>query len=98
MKRLTAYLKGKMTESKVSNSEKRVELAIETAKLNFKSSKEELQLKLENTIEKLGEPKDVYSTLQELVSIYQDIDDAETGIAILERLEKYLNEDIKVKE
>lgn len=96
MKKLVAYLKGKLEEKKVDNKVKRVEIALNSAELNFKSQKDDNEIKLDEIIEKFDDKEaDVESLITEISDTMDLVDEAKEGLKKIERIRKFLFEDIK---
>lgn len=91
MKKLIAYLKDKFEEKKMNNKVKRVELALQAAELNFKSQKDDNEIKLEEILEKFKDPEaDVNVIITEISKIMDKVDEAKEGLAKIERIKDYL--------
>lgn len=98
MKRLTAYLKGKIEEIKVSNREKRIMSALDAAKLNFEDAIMDADLKIDSLTEKLGSTEDVNKIIQEISDLIGNKEDAQKGLERIETIKKYFNEEVKNNE
>ena len=92
MTRLEAALKGET--KKLENKVKRIKLAIETAKLNFKTQKEDAEMELEETMAAFKEG-DVEVILKRLNNNLEEIESAEAGLSRIEKLEKLLFEEVQ---
>ena len=96
MKKLVAYLQGKLEERKAENKVKRVEIALNSAELNFKSQKDDNEVKLEELMEKFKDPDaKVEDVISEISRTMDNIDDAEEGLKKIERIRAFLLEEIK---
>lgn len=96
MKKLAAFLKGKLEDRKIANKVKRVELSLQAAELNFQSAKEDNEIKLEELIEKFNDPEeDVNAVITEISETMDAIDEASEGLTKIQRIKDYLLEDIK---
>lgn len=98
MKRLTAYLKGKIEEIKVNNREKRIMSALDAAKLNFEDAIMDADLKIDSLTEKLGSTEDVNKIIQEISDLIGSKEDAQKGLERIETIKKYFNEEVKNNE
>lgn len=96
MKKLVAYLQGKLEERKAENKVKRVEIALNSAELNFKSQKDDNEVKLEEIMEKFNSPEaEVEKIISEISSTIDRIDDAEEGLKKIERIRVFLLKEVE---
>jgi len=98
MKRITAYLKGKIEEIKCTSREKRVNSALEAAKINFEEQIADADTKIDKLMSELGTTDDVQSIIQQLSDCMDDKEDAERGIKRLEEIKAFMNEEVETKE
>lgn len=95
MKKLVAILKGKLEEKKIENKVKRVEIALNSAEVNFKSQKDDSEIKLSETIEEFNDSeKSVEEIINNLSEILDNIEEAEAGLKRVKELREYLFENI----
>lgn len=91
MKKLVALLQGKLEEKRVENKVKRVKLALDSAKLNFQSQKDEAELKLDECLEAFCEKDcNVEEVITNLSETLDFLDDAEAGLEKVEKISKLL--------
>lgn len=64
MKRITAYLKGKLEEIKCSSREKKVNSALEAARINFEEQISDADIKIDKLMREIGESDDIQSIIQ----------------------------------
>ena len=96
MKKLVAYLKGKLEERKVDNKVKRVEVALNSAELNFKSQKDDNEIQLEEVLEQFNNPDvSIEEIIRNISDIMDNIDEAKEGLEKIERIKKFLFEESK---
>lgn len=97
MKRICAILKEKLEDVKLENKVKRVTNALNTAKTNAESDLMEVDDQMSNVLETLKDkdvtPNEVINKLAELINRKKEI---EEGIANIELVDKYINEEIDV--
>lgn len=94
MKRLIAYLSNKTESLKVSNREKRINLALSSAKINFEEQKDTAQVKLEELTEELATTNDVNSIIKQISEQMDIMEEAQLGIERLKKIKEYFEEDI----
>lgn len=98
MKRVIAILKGKLEDVKLENKVKRITSNINNAKLNAETELLELDSKMDEITDKLGEKDanitDIICQYQAVVNRRKEIKD---GLDTISEIEKYLNEEITVK-
>lgn len=96
MNKLTALLSGKLEEKRVENKVKRVKIAIESAKLNFQSQKDEAELKLDECLDKFCEKDcNVEKTIESINNTLTLLEDAEAGLARIEKINSLLFAEVK---
>ena len=97
MKRICAILKEKLEDIKLENKVKRVTNALNTAKTNAESDLMEVDDQMSSVLETLKDkdvtPNEVINKLAELINRKKEI---EEGIANIELVDKYINEEIDV--
>ena len=97
MKRITAILKEKLEDVKLNNKVQRVTNALNTAKTNAESDLMEVDDQMSGVLETLKDkdvtPNEVINKLVELINRKKEI---EEGIANIELVDKYINEEIDV--
>jgi hypothetical protein len=98
MKRITAYLKGKIEVIKCASREKRVNSALEAAKINFEEQIADADTKIDKFMSELGTTDDVQSIIQNLSDCMDDKEEAERGIKRLEEIKSFMNEEVETKE
>ena len=95
MKRITAYLKGKMEDIKCMSREKRVNSALEVARLNFEEQIADADVKIDKLMGEIGESDDIQSIIQEISDCMDDKEEAERGIKRLEEIKAFMDEEIQ---
>lgn len=91
MKRLIAILKGKLEERKVENKVKRVEIALNSAEINFKSQKDDNEIKMAELLEAFNSPNEsVEGVINKLSETMDAVEEAERGLARIKKLKDYL--------
>lgn len=96
MKKLVALLQGKLEEKRVENKVKRVKIALDSAKLNFQSQKDEAELKLDECLEAFCEKDcDVECAISELSNTLNCLEEAEAGLERVEKINKLLFEEVE---
>lgn len=97
MKRIIAAFQNKLESMKAERNMKRVFRATETASDNAKDKIEEIDAQMSDLVESLPACTDFNGFIQKLSDLMEE---QETQKAIIERLakiDKYLNEDVKVQ-
>lgn len=89
MTKLEAILKGKFEERKIENKIKRVKLALDSAKLNFKSQKDDNTINLDSALESLKD-SDVNATISKISDILDNIEEANNGLKRIAEIETLL--------
>lgn len=95
MKRITAYLKGKIEDIKCVSREKRVNSALEAAKINFEEQISDADIKIDKFMRELGTTDDVQSIIQEISDCMDDKDEAERGIKRLDEIKAFMDEEVQ---
>lgn len=98
MKRITAYLQGKVGQIKAANKEKRIFAAINMARLNKEAEAEEAEAGIERSLDRLAEQDDIASTIQRLSDFIEAKEEAGRALERLGRIKAMLEEDINVEE
>lgn len=99
MKKIEAILKGLIEDQKVKNKVKRIELALQTAELNFKTAKDDNELLIDDILEKLNNPENkVETVISELSEAMNAIEEAELGIKRVDSIKKLLFTEVQDKE
>lgn len=98
MKRIIAILKDKLEDVKLDNKVKRVESALNNAKLNAETELLGIEDKMTATVEKLTERdvnvNEVITELQNCINRKKDI---EEGLDTIKEISAYLDEELSVK-
>lgn len=97
MKRITAYLQGKVGQIKAANKEKRIFAAINMARLNKEAEIAEAEAGIESCIGRLAEQDDIASSIQRLSDFIEAREEAERAVERLGRIKAMLEEDVKVE-
>lgn len=95
MKRITAYLKGKMEDIKCMSREKRANSALEVARLNFEEQIADADVKIDKLMGEIGESDNIQSIIQEISYCMDDKEEAERGIKRLEEIKAFMDEEIQ---
>lgn len=98
MKRITAYLKGKIEHIKCASREKRVYSAIDAANINFEEQIADADTKIDNLLEKISTTDNVQSVIQQISDCMDDKEEAQRGIKRLEQIKKFLDEEVENEE
>lgn len=98
MKRITAYLRGKIESIKCASREKRVNAAIEAARINFEEDIADAETRTGKLMEELGTTDDVTAVIQKISDCMDDKEEAQRGMERLEEIKVFLNEEIKTDE
>lgn len=98
MKRITAYLQGKVGHIKAANKEKRIFAAINMARLNKEAEIAEAEAGIENCLSRLAEQDDIGASIQRIADLMEAKEEAERGIERLGRIKAMLEEDVKTEE
>jgi len=98
MKRIIAILKGKLEDVKLDNKVKRIESALNNAKLNAETELLGIEDEMQSVIESLTNTdvniNGVISKLQSCINRKKEIND---GLGTIEEISKYLNDETDVK-
>lgn len=97
MRRLEAFLKNTLEKIKVSNREKRIESALNAAKINAEEKEMDARLQLDNLGEKLADTENVQNILLQMSEQMDIIEEAQLELKRVEEIKKYLNESIEVE-
>lgn len=98
MKRLTAYLKGKVASMKAVNREKKVSSVLNAAKINFEEQRDDATLKIDDLTASLADCESVTEVIQKISAEMDKKEEAERGIERINKIEAYFNEDVKTEE
>lgn len=98
MKRLTAYLSGKVEAIKAKNREKKVESALNAATINFEEQRDDATLKIEDLTASLANCDSVTNVIQEISEQIDIKEEAERGIERVAKIREYFNEEVEVEE
>ena len=98
MKRITAYLKGKIEHIKCASREKRVYSAIDAANINFEEQIADADTKIDNLLEEISTTDNVQSIIQQISDCMDDKEEAQRGIKRLEQIKKFLDEEVENEE
>lgn len=93
MKNIERILKGASENTRTEFATRRIKTALEVAKLN---AQEELADAEERKATYEAEDRDAECVICDLVNIFTDIDDAKRTIEMVEKVEKFLNEDVEI--
>lgn len=96
MKRLKAFLTGKVVAVKATNRENKIKSSLNASKVNFEEQRDDAILEIEKLTESLATCEKVESVLQ-AISEQMDIrDEAIRGIERVEEISNYFEEEIEV--
>ena len=98
MKRITAYLQGKIEHIKCASREKRVYSAIDAANINFEEQIADADTKIDNLLEEISTTDNVQSIIQQISDCMDDKEEAQRGIKRLEQIKKFLDEEVENEE
>lgn len=98
MKRITAYLKGKIEHIKCASREKRVYSAIDAANINFEEKIADADTKIDSLLEEISTTDNVQSVIQQISDCMDDKEEAQRGIKRLEQIKKFLDEEVEDEE
>lgn len=98
MKRIIAILKGKLEDVKLDNKVKRIESALNNAKLNAETELLGIEDEMQSVIESLTNTdvniSNVINKLQSCINRKKEIND---GLDTIKEISKYLNDETDVK-
>lgn len=97
MKRIEAFFSDKVDSLKRSIRLRKVEAALNNAKLNFEEDKRTAELKMEEFAIKLTDADCVDDVLKELFNCQATIDRCKTGIKRVEDIRAYFDAEVEVK-
>lgn len=95
IERLLMYLKDHLTDALLSTREKKIKVALESAKINAEELKVTTQQKLENLAYDLTTTDDITSTLQKMSEMFDKLETAETELKRIEQIKNFLKEEIE---
>jgi hypothetical protein len=98
MKRLTAYLSGKVEAIRVKNREKKVDSALNAATINFEEQRDNATLKIGDLTASLADCESVTNVIQEISEQIDIKEEAERGIERVNKIREYFNEEVEVEE
>ena len=97
MKRILAILKDKLEDAKLDNKVKRINNALEAAKLNAETDLMESEAKLDEAIAKLSEGAEASTVINELKAAFEKKESIAESLKTIEAIKNYLNEEVTVK-
>ena len=97
MKRIEAFFSDKVDSLKRTIRLRKVEAALNNAKLNFEEEKRTAELKMEELAIKLTDADCVEDVLKELFNCQATIDKCNTGIKRVEDIRAYFDAEVEVK-
>lgn len=97
MKRILAILKDKLEDAKLDNKVKRINNALEAAKLNAETDLMETEAKMDEAIAKLSEGAEASAVINELKDAYEKKAAIAEGLKTIEAIKNYLNEEVTIK-
>lgn len=97
MKRILAILKDKLEDAKLDNKVKRINNALEAAKLNAETDLMETEAKMDEAIAKLSEGAEASTVINELKAAFEKKESIAEGLKTIEAIKNYLNEEVTVK-
>lgn len=87
MKKLAAILKGKLEDKKIENKVKRVEIALNSIEINFKSQKDDNEIKLDELLERFNDSDvNTEDNITEISETLDLIEEAKLGIKRVEEM------------
>jgi hypothetical protein len=98
LKRIIAAFNGKLESLNIDRNVKRISRSIDIAKDNALDTIEELDCKKADLVESLPTVTDFNKFLQDLSDLIEEQENQTALIKRLEDIEKYLNEEITVKD
>lgn len=98
LKRIIAAFNGKLESLKIDRNIKRISRSIDIAKDNALDTIEELDCKKADLVESLPTVTDFNKFLQDLSDLIEEQEEQTALIKRLEDIDKYLNEEITVKD
>lgn len=97
MKRILAILKDKLEDAKLDNKVKRINNALEAAKLNAETDLMETEAKMDEAIAELSEGAEASTVINELKAAFEKKEDIAEGLKTIEAIKNYLNEEVTVE-
>lgn len=97
MKRILAILKDKLEDAKLDNKVKRINNALEAAKLNAETDLMEIEAKRDEAIAKLSEGAEASTVINELKAAFEKKEGITEGLKTIEAIKNYINEEVTVK-
>lgn len=91
MNKLVAFLKGKLEDRMVDNKVKRVEIALSSAEINFKSQKDDNEIKMVELLKDFNKSEiKVEETIEKISEAMDVVEEAEKGLERIQAIRKYL--------
>lgn len=84
-----------MEDIKCMSREKRVNSALEVARLNFEEQIADADVKIDKLMGEIGESDNIQSIIQEISYCMDDKEEAERGIKRLEEIKAFMYEEIQ---
>lgn len=84
-----------MEDIKCMSHEKRVNSALEVARLNFEEQIADADVKIDKLMGEIGESDNIQSIIQEISYCMDDKEEAERGIKRLEEIKAFMDEEIQ---
>lgn len=98
MKRIEAALKGVFNTVKVENRKKKISNALNSARTNFEDDKITAEENIDECIKELAECPNIQDKISDINEYIEKKEAAEMGIKRIDKIEKYLNEEVEVEE
>lgn len=95
VERLLMYLKDHLTNALLTTREKKIKVALESAKINAEETKAIAQQELENLAYDLTSTDDITSTLQQMSETFDKLETAEIELKRIEQIKNFLKEEIE---
>ena len=93
-----AFAKCKLVDSVLKLRRRKVESSMEVARINLKDKRADEELKIEEFIKKFAKVDCDYSAnLDKLLEHYEQLDRIDLTLETLDKLEKYMNEEVEVE-
>lgn len=97
MRRLEAFLRNKLEKIKISNRERRIESALNAAKINAEEKEMDAKLQLDKLGEKLADTDNVQDIISQMSEQMDIIEEAQLELKRVEEIKKYLDENVEVE-
>lgn len=95
LERLLAYLKDQLTGILLTTREKKINIALESAKINAEETKAIAQEELKNLAYDLAITDDITSLLQKISETFDKLETAEIKLKRIEQIKNFLKEEIE---